>query len=206
MKLGSLIGLLMAAGLSFNVHAAVHVDMKPGLWEHKFKMDDSSANATQKAQVEQMAKAVEEMKKQMANLPPEQRKMMEDMMAQQGIKVSDKGIDMAPQGVQITKEGTTVKACVTQEEIDRGELPKTNDDCEQKLTQTSAKVIKLSYVCKGENPMHGEGTVIFQNDKSYTGEVAYTTTIEGETQTFHAVQSGKWLASDCGNIKPESQK
>ena len=174
--------------------------------EHKFKMDESSANATQKAQVEQMANAMEEMKKQLANLPPEQRKMMEDMMAQQGISLSDKGVDMASQGLQITKDGTTVKACITKEEIDRGELPKISDDCEEKVTQSSPKVIKLSYVCKGDNPMHGEGTIIFQNNKSYTGEVAYTTTIAGSQQTFHAVQSGKWLASDCGEIKPASQK
>jgi hypothetical protein len=206
MKLRTVMGLLIAAGISLNVQAAIHIDMKPGLWEHRFKMDETSLNSTQKTQAEQMTKAMAEMKKQMETMPPEQRKMMEDMMAQQGIKVSDKGLEMAAQGVQITKEGTVVKACVTQEEIDRGELPKGDDNCEEKVTQISPKALKISYVCKGEHPTHGEGEVVFQNDKSYTGQVSYTTTVEEKPETYRAIQTGKWLSSDCGNIKPQSAK
>ncbi|RYY74850.1 MAG: DUF3617 domain-containing protein [Gammaproteobacteria bacterium] len=201
----SVIGLLIATSLSFNAHA-FHVDMKPGLWEHKFKMDPRDQSATQKAQAEQMAGAMEEMKKQMANLPPDQRKMMEDMMAQQGIKVSDKGVEMPSQGVQITKDGTTVKACLTQEDIDRGELPKGDDNCEEQITQTAPNTLKVVYICGGENPSRGEGTIVFQNNKSYTGDVAYTTTIEGKQETFRALQTGKWLSTNCGDIKPQSLK
>jgi len=197
----SVLSLVVAAGLSFSAHA-FQVDMKPGLWEHKFKMDDRGQSSAQKAQVEQMAGAMEEMKKQMANLPPEQRKMMEDMMAQQGIKVTDKGVEMPSQGVQISKEGATVKACVTQEEIDRGELPKGDENCEQKITQTAPNTLKVIYICKGEPPSRGEGTIVFQNSKSYTGDVSYTTTVEEKQETFHAIQSGKWLSSNCGDIKP----
>ena len=201
----SVIGLLVTAGLSFNAYA-FQVDMKPGLWEHKFKMDDRGQSSVQKEQAEQMAGAIEEMKKQMANLPPEQRKMMEDMMAQQGIKMTDKGVEMPSQGVQISKEGATVKACLTQEEIDRGELPKGDENCEQKITQTSPKVLKVIYICKGEQPSRGEGTIVFQNNKSYTGDISYTTIVQEKQETFHAIQSGKWLSSDCGEVKPQSLK
>ncbi len=199
----SVIVSLIAMSLSFNAHA-FHVDMKPGLWEHKFKMDARDQSAAQKAQAEQMAGAMEEMKKQMANLPADQRKMMEDMMAQQGIKVSDKGVEMPSQGVQITKDGTTVKACLTQEDIDRGELPKGDDNCEEQITQAAPNVLKVVYICSGEHPSRGEGTIIFQNNKSYTGDVAYTTAIDGKQETFRAVQSGKWLSSNCGDIKPRA--
>lgn len=206
MKFSSITALLIAAGVSLNTQAAIHVDMKAGLWEHKFTMDESNMDAAQKTQAEQMTKAMDEMKQQMANLPPEQRKMMEEMMEKQGIKVSDKGLEMADQGVKISKEGTTVKACVTQEEIDRGELPKGDDNCEQKVTQVSPTVLKISYVCKGDQPTRGEGEVVFQNSKSYTGKVSYTTVVENKPQTYHANQAGKWLSSDCGNIKPASLK
>lgn len=205
MKIWPTIGLLSLATLALNTHA-FNVDMKPGLWEHKFKMDPRDQSAAQKAQAEQMATAVAEMKKQMANLPPEQRKMMEDMMAQQGITVSDKGVEMPSQGVQITKDGTTVKACLTQEDIDRGELPKGDDNCEQKITQTSPNVLKVTYTCGGDQPSRGEGTIVFQNNKSYTGDVSYTTTINEKPETFRAIQSGKWLSGNCGDIKPQSLK
>jgi hypothetical protein len=200
-----LTGLSVFMAFSLNAYG-FQLDMKPGLWEHKFKMDPRGQSSAQKEQAEQMANAVEEMKKQMANLPADQRKMMEDMLAQQGISISDKGVEMPSQGVQISKDGATVKACLTQEEIDRGELPKSDDKCEQKITQTSPNTLKVVYNCGGENPTRGEGTIVFQNNKSYTGDVTYTTAIDGKTETFHAIQSGKWLSGNCGEITPQSLK
>jgi hypothetical protein len=205
MKLGSFIGLLMAAGVSLNAQA-IHVDMKPGLWEHSFKFTEGSMGTITSAQQEQMTKAMEEMKKQMASLPPEQRKMMEDMMAKQGIKVSDKGIDMAAQGVHISKDGTTVKACITQEDINRGDMPQADENCEQNITQVSATSFKATYVCKGEHPSHGEGEMTFQSDKAYTGKMKFTSEMNKKQETMEGESSGKWLSSDCGTIKPYSAK
>ena len=204
MKSG-LITLLMTAALSLSVQA-LEVDMKPGLWEHKFKLSEGSIGSVQNAQKEQMDKAMVEMKNQMANMSPEQRKMMEDLMTQQGIKMSDQGFEMPAQGLHISKDGSSVKACVTQEEIDAGEMPQADENCEQKTTQVSAKVLKTTYICKGDNPTRGEGEIIFQNDKSYTGKMKFTTTINNKSETIQSEQSGKWLSSDCGNIKPESTK
>ena len=209
MRLRLVTGLLVISSISLssislNAHA-LKVDMKPGLWEHAFKFDKGSFGAISGVQPEQMSQAMEEMKKQMANLPPEQRKMMEDMMAKQGIKVTDQGIDMAAQGVSISKDGTTVKACVTQEEIDRGEMPQAGENCEQKITQVSPKHFKATYVCKGDNPMQGEGEIIFQSDKAYSGKMKMITQINGKPETIQGTQAGKWLSSACGLIKPAMQ-
>jgi uncharacterized protein YneF (UPF0154 family) len=204
MKLRFVAGLLVISSISLNAHA-LKIDMKPGLWEHAFKFDKNSMGAMGGAQQDQMNKAMEEMKTQMANLPPEQRKMMEDMMAKQGIKVSDKGIDMAAQGLSISKDGTKVKACVTQADIDRGAMPQADVNCEQKITQISASQFKTTYVCKGEHPAQGEGEITFQNDKAYTGKMKMVTQVNGKPETIQGDNSGKWLSSDCGNIKPVTQ-
>ncbi len=205
MKLSILASLIVTSVISFNVQAA-HVDMKPGLWEYTMKMDGASANTEQKAQQEQLAKGLDAMKKQLANLPPEQRKMLEDMMGEQGIKVTDSSLDMASKGMQLFKDGTIVKECLTQEEINRGELPEQSGGCENKLTQLSANVVKVTYTCQGEPPSQGESIITFQNPKAYTGHATFKTTIGDHTETFHAEQSGKWLSSDCGDIKPEANK
>ncbi len=185
---------------------AMNLDMKPGLWEHKFKFSDDSANSINKEQMEQMNKAMEQMKEQMANLPPEQKKMMEQMMEKQGIKVSDKGIDMESQGVHISKDGTTVKVCITQEDIDRGGLPQTEENCDQKLTQLSPQSFKVNFECKGEHPSKGEGLVNFQSNKAYTGNMTVTTQMGDKTQVIKGDQAGKWLGSDCGDIKSHSER
>lgn len=201
MKLSLVAGLVVFSSISLNAQA-LKIDMKPGLWEHSFKLDNSSMSAITGAQQEQMTSAMEGMKKQMANLPPEQRKMMEDMMAKQGIKVTDDGIDMGAQGVSISKDGTKVKACITQAEIDRGEMPQADENCEQKITQVSPKHFKATYVCTGEHPSQGEGEIVFQNDKAYNGKMKMLTQINNKPQTLQGEQSGKWLSSDCGAIKP----
>lgn len=204
MKLRLVAGLVIVSSISLNAYA-LKVDMKPGLWEHAFKFDKDSMGAINGAQQDQMSKVMEEMKQQMANLPPEQRKMMEDMMAKQGIKVTDKGIDMAAQGVSISKDGTKVKACMTQADIDRGAMPQTDENCEQKITQLSPTQFKATYVCKGEHPAQGEGEITFQSDKAYTGKMKMVTQMNGKPETIQGEQSGKWLSSDCGNIKPVTQ-
>jgi uncharacterized protein YneF (UPF0154 family) len=205
MKLGSLIGLFLTAGVSLNAHA-IHVDMKPGLWEHTFKLNEGGFGGVTGAQAEQMSYAMEQMKKQMANMSPEQRKMMEDMMAKQGVKVSDQGIDMASQGVHISKDGTTLKICLTQAEIDSGEMPQADENCEQNITQLSPTVLKATYVCKGEHPSRGEGQIVLQSNKAYTGTMKFTTEINKKMETIEGTQSGKWLSSDCGDIKPQPPK
>lgn len=203
MKLRLVAGLVIISSISLNAHA-LKVDMKPGLWEHAFKFDKGSLGTVSGVQPEQISAALEGMKQQMANLPPEQRKMMEDMMAKQGIKVSDEGIDMAAQGLRISKDGTSINACITQAEIDRGEMPQADKNCEQKITQVSPKNFKATYSCKGEHPSQGEGEIIFQSDKAYTGKMKMVTQINGKTETIQGTQTGKWLSSDCGDIKPVS--
>lgn len=144
-----------------------------------------------------------EMKKQYANMPPEQRKVIDQMMEQQGIKVTDDGVDMTSQGLQISKDGTVLKACITQQQIDSGKLPTPADNCEQKVVQSSPTTLKMTYVCKGDNPFKGESDIVFQNAKSYTGKGKFTTTVDDKSETYSAAQNGKWLSSDCGNIKPQ---
>ncbi|GGY73447.1 hypothetical protein GCM10011613_18220 [Cellvibrio zantedeschiae] len=200
MKLVTLAGFIVAAGLSLNAYA-VQVDMKPGLWEHTFKLNEGSIGAITGVQQEQVSQAMDEMKKQMANMSPEQRKMMEDMMAKQGIKISDKGIDMTSQNLHISKDGTIIKVCVTQAQIDSGELPQA-ENCEQKVTQVSANVFKSTFACKGEHPVNGEGQIVFQSNKAYTGTTKVTTEVNKKVQTIEGTQSGKWLSSDCGDVKP----
>lgn len=57
----------------------VKVDMDAGLWENKITFG-SVTDGTPVVQPDQMKLAMDEMKKQLANMPPEQRKQMEAMM------------------------------------------------------------------------------------------------------------------------------
>lgn len=180
----------------------VKIDMKPGLWEHRIKLVGGNDLAAQTAQMQQ---AMDEVKKQMAGLPPEQRKMMEDMMAQQGMKFSDQGVSMQDNKVQISKDGTVVKQCITQAQIDKGYLPDPGDNCQPTITQLSKTKFKTTYTCTGQHKATGEGEIEFTSSTQYKGKANFITQSNGSSQRYETEQSGSWLSNDCGNIKPENQ-
>jgi Protein of unknown function (DUF3617) len=184
----------------------IKLDMQPGLWENSFKMTGESSKELQSIQNDQMKKAMEEMKKQLANMPPEQRKQVEAMMAQSGVKIDGDSIKMQNDAVKISSEGTQVKQCITQAEIDRGDFPDDDENCKSTLSQISKNHFKATHKCVGENPSHGESEVVFDSNRYYSGKGVMTQTVDGKPHTLEIEMEGKWISSDCGDIKPETNK
>lgn len=154
-------------------------DMTPGLWQHSFSMSSQDG---------EMERAVKEMQKQLAEMPAEQRKMMEDMLAAQGIGFG--------------QDGTTFKVCLTKEQIERGELAQTDEDCTQTVVEQSKNRYKFNFKCDSQPSVSGSGELHLINSKMYTGTAIHTTYTDGKKDVVTVTQSGKWLSADCGNIKP----
>ena len=155
--------------------------MRPGLWEHSMTM---------KSQSGQMEAAMAEMQKSLASMPPAQRKQMEQAMAQQGVS-------MGP-------SGNTVKVCISPEQADLDRIP-AQEGCTQNVQRTGPNAVAMTFSCKGtqgQPPTTGEGTMTFQGPTAYTGNFKVKTTSNGKPEQIDMVQNGKWLAADCGAIKP----
>ncbi|MEP7056839.1 MAG: DUF3617 domain-containing protein [Caldimonas sp.] len=171
-----------AAALVLFCAGASAQNQTPGLWEH---------SVTIKSQNGEMEKAMADMQKQMASMPPEQRKQMEQMMASRGVGVGPKG--------------STSRVCVSKEEAARQIGPQMGEgDCTQQVVQRSAGTMKMKWECAGRNPSSGEGEVTFKSDKAYTGHAVVTSTVKGKPETMTIEQSGQWIAADCGAVKPRS--
>ncbi|MDO8344869.1 MAG: DUF3617 domain-containing protein [Cellvibrio sp.] len=180
----------------------IKVDMKAGLWENTVTWDADSAKEMQALQTDQMKVAMEQMKEQFANMPPEQRKQMEAIMAQSGMEIKEEGVSFNNDQVQISSSGSNVKSCITQAEIDRGELPDDVDGCKSTITKISATRFKSTYVCSGEEQATGESEVNFHSPKHYSGTGKMVHVINGEKRTMTFKMEGKWLGGDCGDVKP----
>lgn len=151
----------------------------PGLWEVQNKMGGNP----------EIDKAMAEMQKQLAAMPPAQRKQMEAMMGQSGMSVGSGG-------------AMTLKVCITPEMAARSELPsQTEGDCTTTITSRSGNTLKSSFACKNP-PTTGEGTYTFNGDKAYTMKMAMQTTRNGKPQSMTMEGQGKWLSADCGSVKP----
>lgn len=152
----------------------------PGLWEHSMSM---------KSQDGQMEKAMADMQKQLASMPPDQRKQIEAAMAGRG-------------GGMMGAGGSTMKVCITKEQAERPpEARMHQGECTQKDVQRSGKTVKFKFECT-KPPSSGEGEMTFISDKAYSGHSIVTSQVAGKPQQMTMEMQGKWLATDCGDVKP----
>jgi hypothetical protein len=166
---------LCAAG-SFSMAASAQT-LKPGLWETTHQMSSSSGEM-EKAQAE------------MANMPPEHRKMMEKMMAEHGMKKGPGG-----------PGGMSVRTCMTKEMVERNDVPAQQGDCKTTSQQRSGNTIKMAFTCTNP-PSSGEGQYTIVSPEAYTMKMVVKSAPQGKPETMNMALSGKWLAADCGSVKP----
>jgi hypothetical protein len=138
----------------------------------------------------EMEKAMAEMQQQMASMTPEQRKMMQDMMGKQGVAMGAGG-----------PGAMTIKICMTQEMVDRNELPSQQGDCKNTTSPRSGNKMKFAFSCT-KPVSSGEGEVTFVSPQAYTSKVTVNTTTAGKTERVVMESQGKWLSAECGTVRP----
>ena len=175
MKLPRLLAIAFALGAALAANAQT---LKPGLWEASSKVQGGLGN--------QMAT----MQEQMAKMPPEERKMMQDMMAKQGVTMGAAG----PGSI-------SSKVCLTKEMIERNELPGTQGDCTSIPSPRIGNTMKTSFTCPKQGSS-GEGQFTFVSPEAYTVKMSINTVTQGKSEKTDIDGAGKWLAKDCGTVKP----
>ncbi|CAN7378018.1 DUF3617 domain-containing protein [Pseudomonas sp. LjRoot71] len=151
---------------------ACAVELQPGLWE-------ISSNSMQLGG--QALPGMQTMLEQLKNLPPEQRQMMEQMMAQQGVQLGDKG----------------VRVCMSEAQIKAQQIPlqDPNSGCRNEVTERSASLWKFRFSCpEGQ----GEGQTHFVSEREFTTQV--NGTFDGQSGSMQS--QARWVAADCGGLKP----
>ena len=149
------------------------LDIQPGLWE-------ISSNTMQVGG--QAVPGMEQMLEQMKNLPPEQRQMMEQMLAQQGVQLGDKG----------------VRICMSEAQIKAQQIPLQDPEsgCSNEVTERSAELWKFRFSCPNGK---GEGETRFVSDKEFTSTVSGT--FDGQSSSMQS--QARWVTADCGTLQPQ---
>jgi Protein of unknown function (DUF3617) len=155
-----------------------------GLWENTSTMKDSSPEGATR-----MAK----MQEQMAKMPAEQRKMMEQMMARQGA-----GDAMG----MMAGKPTTMRVCITPEQAARDYTPSHDARCKSDSVERSGKTMRAKFSCSGDDKATGETEYTLTSDKAFSGRVVVTSMRQGQPNRMEITQTGRWLAADCGEVKP----
>jgi hypothetical protein len=122
-----------------------------------------------------------------ARLPPDQRQQVQEMMAARGVKLGDRT--------------STVQACISKEDAERGEIPQQAGDCTQQVLDRSTSSMRVKFSCTSNPPASGEATVEFQNPTAYTSRGIVDTQVMGQPERVNVDQTGRWLKADCGEVK-----
>jgi len=153
--------------------------VEPGLWEISIALKSQSGKAEA---------AMKQAQAYISQLAPDQRKAVEDMMASQGVQLGDKT--------------STMKACISKEDAERGEIPQQAGDCTQQVLERGARSMKVKFSCTTNPPARGEAVVNFQSSTAYTSTAVVDTEVIGQPERVNVDQTGRWLGADCGSVKP----
>jgi hypothetical protein len=131
-------------------------------------------------------------------------KAMPKMSAQQMEQMRKMGVNMP----QVQDGAMVTKVCITKEMAEREQPPMEHNGlgCQPKNFQRSGNAYSGDIVCDGAT-MKGTGKVkgVFAGDAGFTSTYDFKGTAHGQPVSQHSETSGKWLAADCGSVKPVAE-
>lgn len=155
--------------LLFAVPLVASAEPRAGLWEFTSQLQQDG----------QALPDMQQMLGQLQNLPPEQRQMMEQMLAQQGVKLGGSGVQL----------------CLSEERLKAGDIPlqDSNSGCSHEITERRADLWKFRFKCP-----NGEG----QGETRFQGDTAFTTTVnsvyDGKPSSMQS--QARWVSADCAGL------
>ncbi len=181
--------VLVGVGLGVSAMAIAQaaepvLHLKPGLWQ-----STTQVNVSGQAAMPAMPSMPES---ELAKLPPAQRARIEQMLKNMP------GTAGKP---------IVTKSCITEKDLeDARNFAPERPDCKQTILKQTATDIQMKYECTGENPTSMTGEFKTSSPLAYSGEMHGTATVNGHTMTIANTMQGKWLGSDCGDVKPMSHE
>ena len=164
---------------------AQQVDIKPGLWQLEMTLPGKGGG------------------KQMASIAALMKSQMDSMPAAQRAEVQKKLGELGAGGTEFTENGLRTKQCITKQDIAQFDVfgKKGPDGCTRNATPMAGG-LNVSMQCT-QPQVKIDAVVKTQSDEAYTFDSTATMAgPNGTTMTQKTSGSGKWLGSDCGQLKP----
>lgn len=127
---------------------------------------------------------------------------MPKLSAQQLEQMKKMGVDIA----QLQGGAIINKVCITREMAERTNATQGMPEqtgCKPVNQTQSGSTYTVDLVCDGKD-MKGKGRskAVFSGDRSFVTESEFKGTMHGMPVNDRSKISGKWLANDCGSVKP----
>lgn len=169
---------VLAAGLLAAPASAEPLAVTTGLWEVTLAGSDSPLPMPH-IPAEQLAK-----------LTPEQQATLQQRMADAAAAAA--------------KAPMVRKVCVTQATLEKGfDNAAAGPNCTRTVVSSTVSALEIGMACGGDRSATGSLKLQAVDAKTVTGSVDVTVTMkDGQTLPIHRVVQSRWLAADCGDVKP----
>jgi Protein of unknown function (DUF3617) len=154
--------------------AQTALPIKAGLWQIHSEREVNGQKAP-------------DVSERLKTMSPEKRQQFEAMMKRQGVEVGGGGVMR--------------KVCYSREMLDRGRWPDQEGDCKTDFSSRSGSQWKWRATCP-KSGYEGDGEAIFSGPENYVVKSSSVTKAGGQTRTSSTTITAKWMASDCGDLKP----
>ena len=146
--------------------------IKPGLWQVHI---DREVNG------QKMPDASERMK----NMSPEKRAQFEAMRKQHGVGTGAAGSQV----------------CYTRETLEHSPWADQQTDCKATFSTRTSSAWKWHTTCP-KSGYEADGEAIFADRENYTVKSTSVSKMGDKVRNSSTTMTGKWLSSDCGDLKP----
>ena len=175
----STIALITVALFCGPVYAGISID--PGLWQMTMQIKSGS---------EEMEQTMKRMQEQINSIPPSSANPIEKRLTAQSSDAPEEDSDQV------------FHMCVSPEMATQFEMPmQQTGNCKSEFKQDSEDIIRVSYTCD-DPPSTGEGTIVLEGKRFYSAQMTISTQQEQRSEEIVISYQGKWIAQECGNIKP----
>jgi hypothetical protein len=158
---------------AIGAQAQTALPIKPGLWQTHIDREVDGKKAP-------------DMAERMKTMTPETRAIVEAAMKERGIQPGDQG-------------GS--KACYSGEMVSRGSWAEQVPGCKFDFSSRSSTSWKWHYSCP-QLATEGDSEALFSSPENYVVTSSSVTNTGGKARASRTIITAKWLASDCGDIKP----
>ncbi len=158
-------------------HALDMPPIRPGLWESMpgpMMLDGKPTPSPA------------QMSAHLDKLPPQMRAQVEQQMRAQGVEM----------GV-----GGSVRHCISAEMLKRQQWGQGQNGCQVSGTERSGSTWRWKGQCT-QPPGSMEGSTTLQGDAAYRSEVKVKTERNGKEHVMTTTVEARWVAADCGAVKP----
>jgi hypothetical protein len=150
--------------------------IKPGLWQVHI---DREVNG------QKMPDMIERLK----NMSPEKRAQFEAMMKQHGVETG----------------GAGSQVCYSRETLEHSPWADIQTDCRPTFSTRTSSAWKWHTTCP-KSGYESDGEAIFTDPENYTVKSTSVSKFGDKVRNSSTTMTGKWLSSDCGNLKPLNPK